>query len=113
MPKISKLVELLPGDYELELAGQPDDFRLSADKVTLTKGQKQTISIQEVPPEKPPHEITEVRRFEGHTGIIESVTFSPDGRQMAFTQYGDDAHAWAASVANRPPVARTTRPRPF
>ncbi|MCY2991788.1 MAG: WD40 repeat domain-containing protein, partial [Planctomycetota bacterium] len=82
VPKISKLAELPPGEYELELVGQPDDFRLSADKVTLTKGKKQMISILEVPAEKPPYEITEIRRFEGHTGIVESVAFSPDGHQI-------------------------------
>ena len=77
VPKISKLVELPPGEYELELVGQPDDFRLSADKVTLTKGQKQTISILEVPPEKPPYEITELQRFEGHTALSKASSSLP------------------------------------
>lgn len=87
VPKVSKLAELPPGEYESELAGRPEDFRLSADKVTLTKGQKQTVSILEVPPEKPSHEITEVHRFEGHTAAVDSVAFSPDGRTALSAGY--------------------------
>ncbi len=79
VPKVSKLVELPPGEYELELTGHPEDFRLSADKVTLAKGQTQTVSIQEVPLENPPHEITELRCLTGHTAAVECVVFSSDG----------------------------------
>lgn len=105
VPKVSKVVELPPGDYELELVGQPEDFRLSADKVTLTKGQTQTVSIQEVPPAKPPYEITELHRFEGHTGGVESVAFSPDSRQF-LSGGGDDKTVRLWDVETRKEVRR-------
>ena len=77
VPKVSKVAELPPGEYELELVGQPEGFRLTADKLTLAKGQTQTVSIQEVPPEKPPYEITEIRRFEGTRPILKASPSLP------------------------------------
>jgi WD40 repeat protein/regulation of enolase protein 1 (concanavalin A-like superfamily) len=99
--KVNKLVDLPPGKYELELAGQPEDFRLSADKVTLAKGEKQTVSIREVPPSKPPHEITEVRRFEGHTGAVEQVVFSPDCRRALSGSQDKSVRLWEVETGKQ------------
>jgi WD40 repeat protein len=101
VPKVNKLVDLPPGEYELELAGQPEDFRLSADKVTLAKGEKQTVSIREVPPSKPPHEITEVRRFEGHTGAVEQVVFSPDCRRALSGSQDKSVRLWEVETGKQ------------
>ncbi len=105
-----KLAELPTAEYELELAGQPDDFRLSADKVTLAKGQKQTVSIQEVPPAKPPYEITELRRFEGHMADIESVAFSPDGRRILSGSKDRTVRLWNVETGPADSGNRTAEP---
>ena len=36
----------------------------------------------------------ELRRFEGHTGSVYSVVFSPDGTQLASTSWNGPIHLW-------------------
>ena len=81
-PKAGGKRGLKPGDYELELAGQPEDLKLLTDRVTLKAGDKQTMIIRRQPPvERPaPSQLGEVRRFVGHTSYVPSVAFSPDGK---------------------------------
>jgi hypothetical protein len=73
-------VTLNAGVYELELNGAPEGLRLTLNKATLTRG-KQTLAKIEQVGKKSPAKAGEVRRFEGHTGIVWRAVFSPDGRR--------------------------------
>ncbi|MCY2991083.1 MAG: protein kinase, partial [Planctomycetota bacterium] len=86
--KTSSKTPLEPGDYELELAGRPEEFELSADRVSLKPGAKQTVSIRRGPPAEKPAQLSEIRRFAGHTGAVDSVALSPDGK-LAFSTGND------------------------
>ena len=95
VPKVNKVVELPPGQYELEIAGRPEDFRLSVERTTLKAGDKQTVSIRPVEVESPPvAEIRESQSFKGHTGNIEQVGFTPDGRQALSGSLDSTVRVW-------------------
>jgi WD40 repeat protein len=70
-------LKLESGLYELELKGNPEELKLSLDKVTIRRGETvvATVEWRPVKPEK----VGEVQRFGwGHS--IQSAAFSPDGR---------------------------------
>jgi WD40 repeat protein len=99
--KTDKEVRLDSGKYELELKGQPDDLKLSLDKVTIRRGETVVATVERrlkrvAAAAEPPAEVSR-HAFDGSEGVpahIYHVTFSPDGRY--FLAAGD--------AGNRSPV---------
>jgi WD40 repeat protein len=71
---------LEPGTYDLRLADTLGGLQLSADRVTVRRGDRLPVEIKAV--------VGEVRRLEGHTGTVRGLAFSPDGR-FAFSSSMD------------------------
>src|SRR5207247_674851 len=82
-PGGERRASLPPGEYDLELLGQPGGWRLAQTRAALRAGEKLRVALarEAVKEQKPPFAISEIRRFEGHTGYVWFAAFSPDGRQ--------------------------------
>ena len=72
-PTVSKLAELPPGEYELELAGRPGGLSAVGRQGDPDQGPEADRLDLGGSTQKPSHEITEVHRFEGHTSTVESA----------------------------------------
>jgi WD40 repeat protein len=71
-------IDLPAGEYEFELAaGSRADFQVSPRRLTLRPGSKEVLAVRETP-----GFVGEIRRFEGHTNVVRSVAFLPDGRRV-------------------------------
>src|SRR5262249_4110094 len=75
--KTDKQVKLDSGLYELELKGQPEDLKLSLDKVTIRRGETVVATV-----DRRPKPVGEVRQFNGHTKCVSAVVFLKDGRRF-------------------------------
>jgi WD40 repeat protein len=79
--KTNKEVKLDSGLYELELKGDPEELKLSLDKVTIRRGET-VVATVERRPQQAGEKVGEVRRFVGHDGTVRAVAYSPDGRYV-------------------------------
>jgi WD40 repeat protein len=71
------------GEYDLEAVDRPDDLRLSAERVTLKRGEKVAVAYRREPVNRPaPVVLREIRRLDGHTDIVHGLAYTPDGRQL-------------------------------
>jgi WD40 repeat protein len=95
--KTNKEVKLESGLYDLELKGQPDDLKLSLDKVTIRRGETVVATVERRPKEVA-EKAGEVRRFEGHRGGIIGVSYAPDGRHVLSTSYDQTVRLWDVST---------------
>jgi WD40 repeat protein len=82
------VVDLDPGDYELELVHGRADLRLTDARITLGRGGHQ-VGVQE-----DPDFVGETRRFEGHQGAVRSVAFAPNGPWMLSGSHDKSVRLW-------------------
>ena len=68
-----RVVTLLAGDYELELAEGQGGMELASERITVAPDGWHEIQVRLTPE-------GEVGRFEGHTGPVHGLAVSPDGR---------------------------------
>ncbi len=94
--KTDKSITLWSGEYELELKDAGEGLKLNIDRATLTRGETVLAKIERVKPTADEEKVGEVRRFEGHTGSVRGVAYSPGGR-------------YALSVGGWPHPDRTLR----
>jgi len=88
--KTNKEVRLDSGVYDLELKGAPEGLKLTIDKATLTRGKTVLATIERVSTplalnpagQAKDGDSREIRRFEGHEGVVRTVAYSPDGRHV-------------------------------
>jgi WD40 repeat protein len=86
-PKTKQKIELRAGDYDLKLGGKDSaDLHLSTDTFTLKRGDQTIVKVWRSTPKSaagptPTVKVGEIRRFKGHTGPVQGVVFSPDGRR--------------------------------
>src|SRR5262249_20418965 len=72
----SRSLQLPAGDYEVVLVGGDKELRLSADRVTLRPGVRETVTVL-----KPPsYELQLVQEFVGHDRHVGAVALSPDAK---------------------------------
>jgi WD40 repeat protein len=87
--KTSKEVTLNSGLYDLEVKGNPEDLKLSLDKVTIRRGETvvATVDRRKTAAGKKPaaEKIVEVRRLMWQDGPAGAVVFTPDGKTVAVT----------------------------
>ena len=89
----NQTLALNAGEYQLELAGRTEGLRLSADKLTLSKGGKQVVQVRRE--SKPARvEITEFRGLVGHRAGPSQVHFSPDGRNLLSCSMDQSVRLW-------------------
>jgi WD40 repeat protein/serine/threonine protein kinase len=77
--KTNKEVKLESGLYDLELKGNPEELKLSLDKVTIRRGETAVATVERRP-QPVVEKLGEVRRFLGHDGTVRAVAYSADGR---------------------------------
>jgi WD40 repeat protein len=95
--KTGKHVTLRSGEYELALKDGPQGLRISPEKMTIKRGEKELATIERVT--KPVAErVGEVRCFEGHAGAVWAVALSADG-SLALSVGGHDQTARLWKVA--------------
>jgi WD40 repeat protein/tRNA A-37 threonylcarbamoyl transferase component Bud32 len=83
------VVDLDPGDYELELTDGRADLRLSAVKITVGSGSHLVVGVGE-----DPDFVGEVRRFEGHELSVRSVAFAPNGQWVLSGSHDKTVRLW-------------------
>jgi serine/threonine protein kinase len=88
-------IELLGACFEDDPADRPDDAQVLAGELKPLLGRSISIAVPSAPPPQPlsapgAPRLSEVRRFEGHGSYVESVAFSPDGRE-AFAASADQS----------------------
>src|SRR5262249_53395898 len=100
--RTNKEVKLDSGRYDLELKGQPDDLKLSLDKVTIRRGEAVVATVERRPgPPKGEERVGEIRRFEpGHGGIWKAV-LSADGRYAAASSEEGVVSLWNARTGEK------------
>ncbi len=91
--KTNREVRLKSGQYDLELKGNPEELKLSLDRVTIRRGETVVATVERQT--KPMAEtVGEVRSFRGHTDAVWGVAFSPNGRQALSTSSDFSIRLW-------------------
>jgi WD40 repeat protein len=117
-PQTKTQIELHSGKYELELAGGKPGLRLSAQQLTLKRGDKTVVTVRREPPEPPQRPETaselpstgeqpalvEVAPFRGHVEPIDGLAVSPDGRRLLSGSCDDWLILWDRETAQ--PIRR-------
>jgi serine/threonine protein kinase/WD40 repeat protein len=80
--KTNKEVKLDSGLYDLELKGNPEELKLSLDRVTIRRGDT-VVATVERRARKAAEKVGLVRSFTWDTSGIQSAAFSPDGLRAA------------------------------
>ena len=97
-----KRIELWSGSYELELQGDNPRLRLSTEKFTLERGDKEVVTVRGAPsppaPQlKPASELLagpgtdyvgEIARFQSPHDLVSSAHLLPDGRRVIYSSTG-------------------------
>jgi WD40 repeat protein len=89
-PKTKGEVRLASGAYEVELAGDGQGLKLSADQFTLTRGGQQVVKVQRLPADTR----TETQLFPGHAEEVGSVTFCAVGCHALSASADGTARLW-------------------
>ena len=102
----SQVVRLPSGHYRLLLQGQGNEFTLTKDQFVLRRGDKVVAKVVRRPTVMAANwsSFTEVRRFDGHTGYIDAIAFTGDGRRMLTAASDGAAKLW--NVGTRRQVGR-------
>jgi WD40 repeat protein len=90
--KTNKEVTLRSGLYELELKGNPEDLKLSLDRVTIRRGDTVVASVARLPKPVTVNRVVEVRRFMWERGLGGMVAFSPDGKTIGWAEEPGTVH---------------------
>ncbi len=114
--KTNNKVLLRSGQYEIELAGNPEKLRLNTDKFTLTRNGRQIVSVERVQPgvsvvkvennEKSEQKPVLVLDVGGHTANIVDLMFTPDGKRLISASADSTVRIWDVSTGESLQVLR-------
>jgi WD40 repeat protein len=125
--KTNNKVLLRSGQYEIELAGNPEKLRLATDKFTLTRNGQQIVSVvreeQRAAPvapvknnpvvEQPASSVAPVKTNPvlvldsgGHTADITDLMFTPDGKRLISSSVDSTVRIWDVATGKTVQVLR-------
>ena len=82
----SNIKRLPSGEYEIKLKGNRNDIEIKGSNFKLSRWGKVIVTLNRKPDANPQppavQNFAEIRRFEGHSGPVRAITWTPDGKSF-------------------------------